>query len=136
MPFIDVKYSTPLERDLRQEIAAFLTESTGRVLRKNPEITAVRVEQVPASNWFVAGKSLTEHRKATFFVAVHITRGTNLKEEKAAYHREVFAGMEALLGPLHPESYIYVIDADGDAYGFGGLTSDARAGRAAPPPSR
>jgi 4-oxalocrotonate tautomerase len=130
MPFIDVKYSTPVERDLRQAIAAFITETTGRGLKKNPEITSVAVEQVPPGSWFIGGKSVAEHRKATFFVAVRVTRGTNVKEEKAAYHREVFAGMEALLGPLHPESYIQVIEADGDAYGYGGLTNDARAGRA------
>ena len=49
MPFIHVRYSTPVEKDLRQPIAAFLTETTARVLRKKPEVTAVAVEQVPAS---------------------------------------------------------------------------------------
>ncbi|HUM11985.1 MAG TPA: 4-oxalocrotonate tautomerase family protein [Myxococcaceae bacterium] len=126
MPFIHVRYSTPTERDLRQALAAFVTETTAKVLRKKTELTAVAVEQVPADSWFIAGKSLAEHRKATFFVEVRVSRGTNVKEEKAAYLREVFRGMEALLGPVHPESYVHVHEADDDAYGFGGLSQEAR----------
>ncbi|HZX41875.1 MAG TPA: 4-oxalocrotonate tautomerase family protein [Myxococcaceae bacterium] len=78
MPFIHVRYSTPAERDLRQPIAAFITETTAKVLQKKAELTAVAIEQVPADSWFIAGKSLTEHRKATFFVEVRVTLGTNV----------------------------------------------------------
>jgi 4-oxalocrotonate tautomerase len=126
MPFIHVRYSTPVDRDLRQPLAALVTETTARVLGKDAEVTSVAVEQVPAASWFIAGKPLAEHRKATFFVEVRVTRGTNVKGEKAAYLREVFRGMEALLGPLHPESYVHVHEADGDAYGYGGVSQEAR----------
>jgi len=130
MPFIHVRYSTPVEKDLRQPIAAFLTETTAKILGKKADLTAVAVEQVPPNQWFIGGRSLAEHRKATFFVEVRVTRGTNLKEEKAAYLREVFRGLESLLGPVHPESYIHVHEAAGDAYGYGGLSQDARWHRA------
>ena len=126
MPFIHVRYSTPTQRYLRQPIAAFVTEATAKVLHKKPEVTALAVEQVPADAWFIGGKSLAEHRKATFFVEVRVTRGTNVKEEKAAYLREVFRGLEALLGPVHPESYVHVLEAEGDAYGYAGLSQEAR----------
>jgi 4-oxalocrotonate tautomerase len=126
MPFIHLRYSTPTEKDLRQPLAAFLTETTARVLRKKPEVTAVAVEQVPASHWFIGSRSLADHRKATFFVEVRVTRGTNVKEEKAAYLREVFRGLESLLGPVHPESYVHVHEAEGDAYGYGGVSQEAR----------
>jgi 4-oxalocrotonate tautomerase len=130
MPFIHLRYSTPTERDLRQPLAAFLTETTARLLGKKADLTAVALEQVPADSWFIAGKSLAEHRKATFFLEVRVTRGTNVKEEKAAYLREVFRGLEALLGTVHPESYVHVHEATGDAYGYGGLSQDARWHRA------
>lgn len=126
MPFIHVRYSTPVERDLRQPIAAFVTETTAKVLGKKAELTSVAVEQVTATSWFIAGKSLAEHRRATFFVEVRVSRGTNVKEEKAVYLREVFRGMEALLGPVHPESYVHVHEADDDAYGYGGASQEAR----------
>ena len=130
MPFIHVRYSTPAEQDLRQPIAVFLTETTARVLKKKADLTAVVVEQVRATDWFIGSQSLADHRKATFFVEVRVTRGTNVKEEKAAYLREVFRGLETLLGPVHPESYVHVHEAGGDAYGYGGLTQDARWHRA------
>jgi 4-oxalocrotonate tautomerase len=126
MPFIHVRYSTPTERDLRQAIASFVTETTAKVLRKKAEVTAVAVEQVAPSSWFIGGTSVADLRKATFFVEVRVTRGTNLKEEKAAYLREVFRGLEALLGPVHPESYVHVHEAEGDAYGYGGVSQEAR----------
>ena len=126
MPFIHVRYSTPVEKDLRQPIAAFVTETTARVLHKKAEVTAVAVEQVPASHWFIGGRSLADHRKATFFVEVRVTHGTNVKEEKATYLREVFRGLESLLGPVHPESYVHVHEAEGDAYGYGGVSQEAR----------
>ncbi len=126
MPFIHVRYSTPSGRDLRQPLASLLTEATARLLRKKAEVTSVAVEQVPAEAWFIAGRSLAEHGRATFFVEVRVTRGTNVKEEKAAYLREVFRAMEALLGPVHPESYIHVHEAEGDAYGYGGVSQEAR----------
>lgn len=130
MPFIHVRYSTPTERDLRQPLASLVTEKTAKILGKNPELTAVVVEQVPASAWFIAGRALGEHRKASFFVEVRVTRGTNVKEEKAAYLREIFRAMEALLGPVHPESYVHVHETEGDAYGYGGLSQNARWERA------
>ena len=126
MPFIHVRYSTPTEKDLREPLAAFLTETTARVLRKKAEVTAVAVEQVQAAHWFIGSRSLADHRKATFFVEVRVTRGTNVKEEKAAYLREVFRGLESLLGPVHPESYVHVHEAEGDAYGYGGVSQEAR----------
>ncbi len=126
MPFIHVRYSTPTERDLRQPIASLVTETTAKVLGKNADLTAVVVEQVPASDWFIGSRTLAEHRKATFFVEVRVTRGTNVKTELAAYLRETFRSMEALLGPVHVESYIHVHEAEGDAYGYGGLSQDAR----------
>jgi 4-oxalocrotonate tautomerase len=126
MPFIHVRYSTPTERDLRQPIASLVTETTAKLLGKNADLTAVVVEQVPANAWFIASRPLAEHRKASFFVEVRVTRGTNVKEERAAYLRETFRAMEALLGPVHPESYVHVHAAEGDAYGYGGLSQDAR----------
>ena len=126
MPFIHVRYSTPVEKDLRQPIASLVAGATARVLRKRPEVTAVVVEQVPAASWVIGGTSVAEEGKATFFVEVRVTAGTNLKEEKAGYLREVFRGLESLLGPVHPESYVHVHEASGDAYGYGGVTQEAR----------
>ena len=126
VPILDVKYSTPIERDLRPAVASALSEITARVLHKKPELTAVVVDQIDPAGWFVGGPSLAEQRRASFFLDIRIVDGTNVKDEKADYLRQVFAAMESLLGPLHPESYIHVHEVKADAYGFGGLTQELR----------
>jgi len=130
MPFIHARYSAPADQDLREPIASLLTEVTARVLRKKPDVAAVVVEQVAPTDWFIGSRSLADHRKATFFVEVRVTKGTNLKEEKAAYLREVFGKLESLLGPVHPESYVHMHEVEGDAYGYGGVSQEARWQRA------
>lgn len=126
MPILDVKFSSPIDRDLRPAIAASLSAITARVLRKNPELTAVVVDQLDPKGWFVGGRSLAEQYKASFFLDIRVVDGTNLKDEKASYLREIFAAMESILGPLNPESYVHVHDVRADSYGYGGLTQELR----------
>ena len=57
---------------------------------------------------------------------IHITEGSNTKDEKAEFVAAVFKRMGELIGPLHPESYVYVHDARADGYGFGGITQERR----------
>ena len=126
MPILDVKISTPIDRDLRSTVASALSEITARVLHKKPELTAVVVDQIDPGGWFVGGSSLAEQRKASFFLEIRIVDGTNVKDEKADYLRQVFAAMESILGPLNPESYIHVHDVRADSYGYGGLSQEHR----------
>ncbi len=63
---------------------------------------------------------------ASFWLDIVVVDGTNTKDEKAAYVAGVFAAMSALLGPLHPESYVLVREVKADAYGYGGLTQEQR----------
>ena len=126
MPILDVKISTPIDRDLRSTVASALSEITARVLHKKPELTAVVVDQIDPAGWFVGGPSLAEQRKASFFLEIRIVDGTTVKDEKADYLRQVFAAMESILGPLNPESYIHVHDVRADSYGYGGLSQEHR----------
>lgn len=41
-------------------------------------------------------------------------------------------GMQAILGPLHSESYVLVHATDGHAYAYGGRTQEARWAEATP----
>src|SRR5205823_11792837 len=63
---------------------------------------------------------------ASFWLDVHVSEGTNTKDEKAAYLAALFQRMGELLGPLHEESYAHVDEVKGDAYGFGGFTQERR----------
>jgi 4-oxalocrotonate tautomerase len=127
MPLITVSYSgsrhTP---SLKADIAAAVSDLTAKILHKDPKVTAIIIKSVDAADWFAGGKSLAAQELASFWLDIHITEGTNTKDEKAAYIAAMFARMSELLGPLHNESYLHVGEVKGDAYGFGGLTQERR----------
>lgn len=127
MPLITVAYSSSRQSaSLKADIAAAVTELTAKILHKDPKVTAVIVKSVDASDWFAGGASLAEQKLASFWLDVHVSEGTNTKDEKAAFLAAMFARMSELLGPLHQESYLHVDEVRGDAYGFGGLTQERR----------
>jgi 4-oxalocrotonate tautomerase len=139
MPLVTVSYSTSREtKSLKSEIAAAVSELTAKILRKDPEVTAIIVKAVDAADWFAGGKSLAEQQLASYWIDIHVSEGTNTKDEKAAYLAAVFARMAELLGPLHEETYLHVDEVKGDAYGFGGLSQERRyiAGKLEVPPQR
>lgn len=127
MPLISITYSSSRQAPaLRADIAAAVTELTARILRKDPKVTAVIVKSVDAADWFAGGSSLAAQGLASFWIDVHVSEGTNTKDEKADYLAATFRRMGELLGPLHHESYLHVDEVRGDAYGFGGLTQERR----------
>ena len=139
MPLITVTYATSRERpSLKSEIAAAVSELTARILRKDPKVTAIIVKSAEAADWFAGGKSLAEQKLASYWLDIHVSEGTNTKDEKAGYLAAVFARMGELLGPLHEETYLHVDEVKADAYGFGGLSQERRyiAGKLEVPPQR
>jgi 4-oxalocrotonate tautomerase len=127
MPLITVTYSSSRQTtSLKSDIAAAVSELTAKILHKDPKVTAVIVKSADAADWFAGGKSLAEQKLASFWLDVHVSEGTNTKNEKAAYLAAMFKRMGELLGPLHTESYLHVDEVRGDAYGFGGLTQERR----------
>ena len=139
MPLITVTYSSSRKApSLKAEIASAVSDLTARILRKDPKVTAIIVKSVDAADWFAGGKSLAEQGLASFWLDVHVSEGTNTKDEKAAYLAALFQRMGELLGPLHEESYAHVDEVKGDAYGFGGLTQERRyiAGKLDVPPQQ
>ncbi len=139
MPLITVSYSSSREtKSLKSEIAATVSELTAKILHKDPKVTAIVLKSVDPADWFAGGKSLAEHKLASYWIDIHVSEGTNSKDEKAAYLSEVFKRMGELLGPLHEETYLHIDEVKGDAYGFGGLTQERRyiAGKLDVPPQR
>jgi 4-oxalocrotonate tautomerase len=126
MPILNVKVSVPKSRETVSQISELLLELTSRILKKKREVTAIAIDFIDPDCWIVGGRSLTDHRKHSFYFDIKITDETNTKDEKAQYIREAFAGFAAILGEVHEESYIYVQDVRAASYGYGGKTQEYR----------
>jgi 4-oxalocrotonate tautomerase len=126
MPILNVKVSAKKSAELTKSISGILLDLTTRILHKKPEVTSIAIDYVDPDDWIVAGRSLTEQGRSSFYFDIKITDETNTKTEKAQYIREAFAAFSQLLGNLHEESYIYVEDVRAAAYGYGGLTQEYR----------
>jgi 4-oxalocrotonate tautomerase len=134
MPILNVKISQPASAQMTQQVAKALLDLTTLILRKAREVTAITVSYLPAEQWVIAGRTLAEQGKNSFYFDIKVTDSTNTKDEKAAYVAACFAAMAQLLPNLHEESYIFVHDVRADAYGYGGQTQEFRyvAGKLAP----
>jgi 4-oxalocrotonate tautomerase len=127
MPMIQIKFSSPSPAPrMEAALAGRAAQLAEEWLGKDPAVTAVLVERADPSCWFCGGHSLAEARLAAFWLDIRVTEGTNTKDEKAAFVAACFEAFAALLGPLHAESYVHVVEARGDAYGYGGVTQERR----------
>src|ERR1700752_1325128 len=94
VPLITVTYSSPRQSaSLKSDIAAAVSEVTAKILHKDPKVTAIIVKSVDAADWFAGGKSLAEQKIASYWIDIHVTEGTNTKDEKAAYLAAMFRRM-------------------------------------------
>lgn len=126
MPYLNVKLSVPESAQVNAGIAAVLTDLTADVLGKRRDLTAVEIEYVPPQRWFIGGTSLHEQGARSFRLDIKVTEGTNTKDEKSRYVAQVFAAIEAIVGPLAPASYIVVHEVRADAWGYEGQTQESR----------
>jgi len=124
---ITLQYASPRSKPgLTETLAKAANDLSATILHKDPQVTAVVVEEIDPAMWFVGNASLAQHGLAGFWLDIRIVDGTNTREEKAAFVAATFARMRDLLGPLHHESYVHVNEVRGDAYGYGGLTQNER----------
>ena len=126
MPILNLKVSLPEGNIKLPVIANELTILTERILKKNPEVTAITILAVSRENWFINTISLKELNKNSFYLDIKATDGTNSKDEKSHFVKAVFHFMDSILENLHTESYVYVEEVKADAYGFGSFTQEHR----------
>src|SRR5690349_1095508 len=126
MPMITIRYITPDGADHSQTLAQRVSALSAEHLGKDPTVTAVLAERAAPANWFIAGRRPTEDGLAAFWIDIKVTAQTNTKGETSRFVAAAFAAVTAILGPTHEESYVLVDAVDGDAYGYGGRTQNAR----------
>lgn len=123
MPYLNIKIAAIESTETSEKVAALLTDLTASVLGKKRELTAVAIEYLRPSSWFIAGKNVTT---PTFYLDIKVTEGTNTKNEKAAYIKQVFTGLSSILGEVAPASYIVIHEVRGDAWGYQSETQEIR----------
>lgn len=126
MPYLHIQISGPQDDALAQRVAEAGTELTSRLLGKNREHTAVVVDFIAPSQWFIAGRPLSGAPRRSYHWMVSITDETNTRREKADYLAAVHQAMGELLGGAAEHSYAHVADLRGSAYGFAGRTQEHR----------
>jgi 4-oxalocrotonate tautomerase len=126
MPYLNAKMSGAPSPDVLAQVAGVLADLTTNILRKKRELTSITVEHVDGNRWFVAGAPIASQGVKTFYLEIHVTEGTNTKDEKARYVKEVFSAMQSILGTLHPASYVVIKDVGADSWGYEGATQEFR----------
>jgi 4-oxalocrotonate tautomerase len=131
MPFMHIRLASP--RSIGPEQVRHLqTEATrlmASVMRKNAELTSVLVEVVPLQAWSIGARPTP----AAAHLDVKVTQGTNSPEEKERFIAEATALLRDVIGDALPvATYVVVDDVPADAWGYGGLTQDARRRAALP----
>jgi len=122
MPAIHLKVSGDKNPALAKELVETISSLTKNILNKRPEVTVVTVIFIPDDLWFVNSVSLAELKKKSYNLTIKISDSTNLKDDKSNYIKAVHQSLEALLGDIHPVSYIAIQEMKADAYGYEGLT--------------
>jgi 4-oxalocrotonate tautomerase len=124
MPTLQLKISPPQSPDVYPPLARELTAITAQHLGKRPEVTAVMMEELPAARWHVGAAAV---QRATAWLEISITAGTNTPAQKAAFIEAAFAVLQRQLGgSLEPASYVIVRELPATDWGYGGQTQWAR----------
>jgi 4-oxalocrotonate tautomerase len=119
MPYVSATLQAPPSAELTARIIGALTDLTVDVLGKERARTTVVVHYVPAGQWARGGSALPVRG---YFVEVKVTAGTNLRNDKARYVREVNRTLQSLLGEA--SGYVAVAELAADSWGYTGETQE------------
>jgi 4-oxalocrotonate tautomerase len=126
MPTLNLKLSPPVDAARMQSLASALTTLTHEVLGKRREVTAVLIESLPVTQWFIGAEPA---KKPTALLTIEVTAGTNTGEQKARFVVDAFAELQRQLGGqggLETASYVQVRELPANDWGYGGVTQERR----------
>ena len=126
MPYLHIQISGERDPELAARVAETAVELTSKLLGKDPALTAVAIDFIASSQWFIAGRARQASDPRSYHWMVSITDETNTKREKSNYLAAVHRAMGELLGGVAEHSYVHIADLRASAYGYGGLTQEHR----------
>ncbi len=130
MPFINISVSgATLSDTQKQHLFNETTRLMSEVMKKNPDLTSVRIDQFPADSWAVGRKSMVVRGETAVHMDIKVTDGTNTDEEKAEMIKQAMSMLKDIVGSTPEASYIVIHDLDASAWGYDGHTQHERAQR-------
>jgi 4-oxalocrotonate tautomerase len=126
MPTLQLQISPPQTASRYRALADALTQITHTQLGKRSEVTAVVIDELPTTRWYVGGHPV---QCPTALLEISITQGTNSIEQKSAFIATAFAELERQLGNekgLEPASYVIVREVPATDWGYHGHTQASR----------
>ena len=126
MPTLTLKIAAPHDPERDQALATALTAITASTLGKRAEVTAVLIEDLPATRWFIGARPAV---RPTALLEINVTAGTNTVAQKAAFVEVAFAELARQLAPgsaLEEASYVIVRELPASDWGYAGRTQQAR----------
>ncbi|EIJ42808.1 uncharacterized protein, 4-oxalocrotonate tautomerase [Beggiatoa alba B18LD] len=123
MPYLQLKLASSLTPEQLTHLARTLTQLMADILHKDPQLTALSIEPLPNSHWFIHGE--LQHVGA--HLQINITKGTNTDAEKAQMIQAAAELLQTVLnGQLPQATYIIIHEIDATAWGYDGLTQAQR----------
>ena len=92
MPYINVKLNAKESDELRKRVVNIVMDNTTNILNKKADVTSILVEFVSQKSWSVGEKNC-----ATFYLDIKITKGTNTKEQKSNYIKNVMKKLSVIV---------------------------------------
>jgi 4-oxalocrotonate tautomerase len=128
MPTLQLNLSPSQTPERHQALAEALTHLTAQHLNKRAEVTAVMIDNRPASAWFIGGQAINQ---PTFWLEISVTQATNTPQEKAAFIDAAFEELQRQLQttadqPVALASYVIVREVAATDWGYAGVTQAVR----------
>ncbi len=128
MPFINIAVAgSQVTLAQKQQLFDETTRLMNEVMRKDPSLTAVRIDQFSADDWAVGRKSAAILGKTAVHMDIKVTAGTNSDEEKAEMLRQAMEMLQEVVGATPEASYIVIHELDATAWGYDGRSQHSRA---------
>ena len=126
MPTLNLSLSPPQDPARLAALAEALTAITVATLGKRAAVTAVLIDERPATHWAIGGRA---PQQPTAWLEISVTAGTNGADQKAAFIAAAFAELQQQLAPgglIEAASYVIVHELPATDWGYGGQTQRAR----------
>ncbi len=127
MPYINIRLGKKLDNEQRKQLYADTTSLMNTVMKKQPKVTVVNIQESDPRQWSVNANQLTAKEPTGAYVDIKVTDQTNTPEEKAEMISKTVKMLQDVVGIIQEACYVVIDDISADSWGYNGKTQAARA---------